>query len=90
VKELGRGRGCRLRQIALFGKRHRQAPPGGIARNAAAVDPPADDEEIADRRAVVAHAPPPETMRTLVPFRASVVNFDVRLCSFFDYSNATP
>jgi hypothetical protein len=46
VKELGRGRGRRLREIPLLAEEDRQAPPRSIARDAAAVHAPADDGKI--------------------------------------------
>ena len=50
VEQLGRGRGGRLRQIALFGKQDGQAPPRSVARDPASVDATANDEQIGQLR----------------------------------------
>jgi hypothetical protein len=46
VEQLCRGRGRRLRQIAHFRQRDRQAAAGRVAGDAAPVDAAADDEQI--------------------------------------------
>ena len=46
VKQFGAGRGGCLRQIALFGQRHRQAATHRIPCYSAAVDAAADDEKV--------------------------------------------
>ena len=50
VEQLGRGRGRGLGQIALFGQGDRQAAPGGVAGNAATVDPASDDKDVLHAR----------------------------------------
>ncbi len=47
VDELGRGRGRSAGQVVLFGEQHRQSASRGVARDAASVDTPADDGNVA-------------------------------------------
>ena len=46
VQQLRRGRGRRAREVALFAEIDRQAAPGCVARDAAAVDASADDRDV--------------------------------------------
>ena len=55
VEQLGRRRGGGLRQVALLRQPDLQAPPGRVARDAAAVDAAADDEKVEVLRACVGH-----------------------------------
>jgi hypothetical protein len=46
MEELRRGRRGRSGQVALLGHADGQTATGGIARDAAAVDPATDDEDV--------------------------------------------
>ena len=48
MDELGRGRGGRAGEIALLGQQDLEPAPGGVARDAAAIDAAADDGKIED------------------------------------------
>ena len=46
VDQLAAGRGSVAREVVLLAQHHGQAPADGVTRNAGAIDPAADDQEI--------------------------------------------
>lgn len=55
MDQLGRGRGGVARQIVLLDQQHRQAAPGGVARDPRAVDAAADDQQVYPVHRMVRH-----------------------------------
>jgi hypothetical protein len=82
VEELGRGRRGRAREVALLGQQDRQAPPGRVPRDAAAVDAAADDEEIAGIVGILVRRHPPSGAGQSCPSGAEAIeNEHVRTSS---------
>ena len=58
MDQLGRGGGCAAGKVALLQQQHARAAPGGIAGNATAIYPTADDGKVVDIGCWrLAHAP---------------------------------
>ena len=82
MEQLGRGRRGRMGQITHLGQRDRQAAPGGVAGDPAAVHAAPDDEKIRNRPVLRLHRTSPRTRVPRKLHRAHAgVNRFFRFCT---------